>query len=163
MSGGRTDLNPPPLAAATGAQPRSLLTRSLRYFYVGAEIQLAGHPFILIDADEGTLRHMDMHQEKFEFSNIKHVLSVYSLTLLPVAQSGELLAEFQALDPNGLGVVSMRDFKGVLMKYECSYYFGGPPEQAVLSLCRRLGNKTSLNYNQFVAAIIDPSVLDQQY
>jgi hypothetical protein len=133
------------------------------YFYVGAEIQLAGHPFILVDADEGTLRHIDANPHIFEFSNLRNILGVYALSLLEPAQSGELLAEFQALDRSGSGKVSVRDFKGLLMKFKASYYFGGPPEQAVLSLCRKLGTKTEIVYDKFIAALIDPSVLDGEW
>jgi len=46
------------------------------------------------------------------------------------------------------------------MEYKASYYFGGPPEQAVVSMCRKMGGKKELDYNRFVAALVDPSVLD---
>lgn len=133
------------------------------YFYVGAEIQLAGHPFILVDADEGTLRHMEQKPKLFEYSNIKNIVAVYALSLGEAAASGELAAEFQAYDPEGSGSVSTKAVKKILMKYKCSYYYGGPPEQAVITLCRKLGNKKSVDYNKFIAAIIDPSVLDTVY
>ncbi|GMH73724.1 hypothetical protein TrRE_jg8519 [Triparma retinervis] len=133
------------------------------YFYVGAEIQLAGHPFILVDADEGTLRHMEQKPNLFEYSNIKNIVAVYALSLGEAAASGELAAEFQAYDNEGSGSVSTKSVKKILMKYKCSYYYGGPPEQAVLTLSRKLGNKKSVDYNKFIAAIIDPSVLDTVY
>ena len=129
------------------------------YFYVGAEIQLAGHPFILVDADEGTLRHIDNSDQLFEFSNLNHILNIYRLSLGAVAESGELGEAFKEMDPGASGKVSMRDFKGLLMKFEASYYYGGPPEQAVITLCRKLGTKTELQYDKFMAALIDPSVL----
>ncbi|GMH49726.1 hypothetical protein TL16_g00594 [Triparma laevis f. inornata] len=130
------------------------------YFYVGAEIQLAGHAFILVDADDGTLRHMENNNHIFEYSNLKNVCEVYGLSLREAAASGELSAEFQSMDASGSSSVSIKSLKQLLMKYKCSYYYGGPPEQAVLTLCRKLGNKTSLNYEKFVAALVDSSVLD---
>jgi len=127
------------------------------YFYVGAEIILAGHPFILVDADEGTLKHMEGKPATFDYSNLNYICEVYALSLLEVAKSGELLETFQALDPEGTGEVTMKAFKTVLMKYNCSYYFGGPPEQAVITCCRKMGkNRTTLDYRKFVGAILDP-------
>ena len=129
------------------------------YFYVGAEIQLAGHAFILVDADEGTLRHMENQPGIFEYSNIRNVVEVYRLSLGEPAGSGELAEVFAAHDPDGTGFVSLRNFKSILMKYQCSYYYGGPPEQAVLTVCRKLGNKTAVEYGKFVAVLLDPSLL----
>ena len=130
------------------------------YFYVGAEIQLAGHAFILVDADEGTLRHMESSPYIFEYSNVKNVMEVYRLSLLPAAESGELAALCEAMDPESTGVISMKSFKKLLMKFQCSYYYGGPPEQAVLTVCRKLGTKQGVDYKKFVAAIVDPSLLE---
>lgn len=131
------------------------------YFYVGAEIVLAGHPFILIDADEGTLKHMEakVKETTFVYSNLRYIAEVYALSLLDVANSGELLAAFQELDAEGSGSVSMKAFKSILMRYKCSYYFGGPPEQAVITCCRKLGNKSSLEYEKFIACICNPEIV----
>jgi EF-hand domain-containing protein 1 len=130
------------------------------YFYVGAEIQLAGHAFILVDADDGTLRHMENNSHIFEYSNLRNVVEVYGLSLKDAALSGELLEEFKSMDVSGTSTIAIKSLKQLLMKYKCSYYYGGPPEQAVLTLCRKLGNKTSINYEKFVAAIVDPNVLE---
>ena len=130
------------------------------YFYVGAEIQLAGHAFILVDADDGTLRHMENNSHIFEYSNLRNVVEVYGLSLKDAALSGELLDEFKSMDVSGTSTCTIKSLKQLLMKYKCSYYYGGPPEQAVLTLCRKLGNKTSINYEKFVAAIVDPNVLE---
>jgi hypothetical protein len=127
------------------------------YFYVGAEIQLAGHPFILVDADEGTLKHMEGNAETFENSNIQKVCQSYSASLLEAASNGELLTDFQSYDGGSTDAVSIKSVKQILMKYGCSYYYGGPPEQAVLTLCRSFGNKQNLQYKRFIEAIVNPS------
>ena len=129
------------------------------YFYVGAEIQLAGHAFILVDADEGTLRHMENQPGTFEYSNVRNVVEVYRLSLGEAAGSGELMNVFAEADRDGTGFVPLRAFKSILMKYQCSYYYGGPPEQAVLTVCRKLGNKAAVDYKKFVAALVDPSLV----
>ena len=133
------------------------------YFYVGAEIQLAGHPFILVDADEGTLRHMESLPDVFEYSNIQKVVKLYAPHLVTAATSGKLLSDFTSLDPTSSGLVGIKEVKKILMSYRASYYYGGPPEQAVITLCRKLGDKRGVEYKKLISAILDPTVLEPMF
>jgi hypothetical protein len=132
------------------------------YFYVGAEIMLAGHAFVLVDADEGTLKHMEICADKFLFSNVKAVMDIYRHVLGEAANDGSLADSFFSFDTAGSGVADVKAFKQVLMKHKASYYYGGPPEQAVLTVMRTLGNKKELPYADFIAAILNPEVLENE-
>ena len=106
------------------------------------------------------MKHMEANSNIFDYSNINKVCEIYALTLREAAESGELIKRFRELDEEGSGLISMRNLKGVFMEYKCSYYYGGPPEQAVITVCRKLGNKVACRYEKFVAALLDPRSLD---
>lgn len=53
-------------------------------FYIGATIHFNGFEFHLTDADEFTLKHMEMHQSEYPMANISSILSKIKESIAPI-------------------------------------------------------------------------------
>lgn len=85
-------------------------------FFVGAELNLNGYIFLLIDAEDSTYRYMAKDAKTFPHSNIIEVMERLKGFYHESAKSGELLEEFKKADPNNTNQLDLEPFYDTLVK-----------------------------------------------
>ncbi|KAF6719515.1 EF-hand domain-containing family member C2 [Oryzias melastigma] len=85
--------------------------------YVGAALHISGHTFMLVNADEYTLKYMEQHAEEFSKANTGNILS--KLRSVPEDKKSEIKKFLTLSDPNNTGLISYESFRNMLMNLDC--------------------------------------------
>ncbi|XP_011487801.1 EF-hand domain-containing family member C2 isoform X2 [Oryzias latipes] len=85
--------------------------------YVGAELHISGQTFMLVNADEYTLKYMEQHAEEFSKANTGNILS--KLRSIPEDKKSEIKKFLTLSDPNNTGLISYESFRNMLMDLDC--------------------------------------------
>ena len=125
---------------------------------MGNTVNLYAHQFLIVSADEPTLRYMERHRAQYPYSYIRGVMDVYAGQLREKALSGELKVIFEKQDPAPrTGKVGLGQLRDVLHEAGVTAEFGGQPQQALLTVMRYMAsNGASLDYSRFIDFIIEP-------
>ncbi|XP_006148924.1 EF-hand domain-containing family member C2 [Tupaia chinensis] len=97
--------------------------------YIGAKVNINGYLFLLLNADEYTLKHMENNTDKFPFSNLQLVLQKLKDE---EAKSREIKQVFRAADCNFTIVMDYNTFREIVMNITV----GKLIEQEVITIAR---------------------------
>jgi len=129
-------------------------------FYIGKTVDLVARNFILLDADDATLRYMEKKVALFPNSDIRTVLGTFREILKEASDSGALAAAFKKYDTSATGYVTDNQFRDVLKEfnalktYDSYYKMEGISEQAMVTVLRKWGlnkQRAKLEYGPFVS------------
>ncbi|XP_034550046.1 EF-hand domain-containing family member C2 [Notolabrus celidotus] len=97
--------------------------------YVGATLCINNRNFLLLEADEYTLKYMEKHAEEFPKANIGNIIS--KLRSIPEDQQSEIRKFLTLSDPGNTGFIPYESFRGLLSGLDC-----GLSEHEILVLGR---------------------------
>jgi len=100
----------------TDSEGCSIITKS--DFFVGAELNLNGYCFLLIDAEDNTYRYMSKDPQTFPHSDIITVMEKLKGFYHEAAKSGALTAEFKKSDPENTSKLDLEQFYNALVTIE---------------------------------------------
>lgn len=128
--------------------------------YVGCKIQILKHSFLLLDADNSTLRWME--DRKLPWSSFYDIMDKIRPVVFVAAKNGSLVAAFQALEEpeHGAGRATKEALRAVLSSFELMGDDARTQtcEHELITILRGTGNKLkSFDYNKIIEQIIKPT------
>jgi len=121
-------------------KPRSNEHYAESDLYLGARINVYSRNFVLVDADEYSIKYMESNPVVFPSSDMESILSK-----LEDADTTDVDQKLRSKDRLGSGSVSVQDFKWAVMSSNL-----GLNDQEAHTLCRYLGDgvSTKVNYER---------------
>jgi len=131
-----------------------------RDIFIGCKLRILKHEFQLLDCSESTLRWME--DKNFPRSNFYFILEKIRPYLYPLAVSGQLSNDFQALESNETGGYKNGNIDGlrkILIQYHLIGGYGLEiSEHELRTIVRVNGNRLPyFNYEKLIEQIITPT------
>lgn len=125
------------------------------HLYVGAKLQVLKHKFLILGANENTMRWME--DKKHPRSSFYDILEKIKPFVLADAMSGALASKFESLDVSGQGRCTQQALTSILKEYDL---LGDDKisEHELMSIVRANGNKKpTFDYNKMIDQLINPT------
>ena len=124
-------------------------------FFIGANLNIAGRDFTILDVDQYTLKYMEGHPGDYPLSNTKEILNALRQKLASEARTGGLTRVFRKYDTDHSGKITIDEFARVMRFYDPDF-----PDQAVVTLMRlfdRTGDGT-ITVDEFIQVLEEDTV-----
>jgi hypothetical protein len=133
---------------------------SEKEFFIGAAVQILKHRFLILDANDGTLKYMEQYPHHYVRADFYHCLDKLIPTLRADAESGALEVAFADKASSGggeyidqAGIAAVLDGYGLLSNADSSLV----SEHEVLTMLRKAGDKKTLKFSDIIEEIKNPT------
>mmetsp|Transcript_17335 Transcript_17335/g.30925 ORF Transcript_17335/g.30925 Transcript_17335/m.30925 type:complete len:752 (-) Transcript_17335:1054-3309(-) len=126
---------------------------SARDFYVGANVTVNTHDFVVYSTDERSLAFMEYNSDQFPKSNVDHVVG--NLRSMLVARGTGLREAFEQADTSGNGLIDFQEFAALIEARQLPI-----SEQEILTLMRFFdkNNDGQISWREFLDMVLPPEV-----